>query len=185
MNKKKHTLKSGSYLRARFTLKITYHYIAFFSQIGSKYAVGFYINSYNFVPNRDMLTIAAEEGKQTEQNQNRISKIPFGCIRKKLCFRFLFDCLFFRSIVRSVGTSTCVPFLQSLFHCIRTSDTWWTRQRSLPPAPRCCEVKYYKRQDFKRSQKIYLYISRSIQPPRLQNPRLRNGIPVIILDPVV
>lgn len=81
---------------------------------------------------RDAATMARRRpGKQTEQNQNRISKIPFGRIRKELCFRFLFDCLFFRSIVGSVASR-----LRHAYHfcgvysiVFGRSDTWRTSRR--------------------------------------------------------
>lgn len=79
-------------------------------------------------------------GNQTKQNQNRISKIPFGRIRKKCCFRFLFDCLFFRSIVGLSGLRHAYPFLQSLFHCVGSNDIWRTSADACRGGHGSCEV---------------------------------------------
>lgn len=148
----------------------------------------FYVYSYSFVPGCDMLTIAAEEAtRENKPNKikNRISKIPFGRIRKELCFRFLFDCLFF---VPLLGLS-----LRHAYHFCKVYSIVFDEMtfdgRDVAACPRhrslAREVEYFKRHrvEGKRSKKI---ISSFVPRLRsLRHPRLRNGIPVIILDPIV
>lgn len=134
-------------------------------------------------------------GNQTKQNQNRISKIPFGRIRKKCCFRFLFDCLFFRAIVGLSGCDTRTHFctVYAIVLEWHLTDDW------LPPAPGSAPRLpwphiLYRSYIRSRSQKtdsihpaspVRRYITSTKIGHKEWHPRLRNGIPVIILDPVI
>lgn len=110
--------------------------------------------------------MAAEEARQPQTKQkfkNRISKIPFCRIRKKFCFRFLFDCLFFPAIVEDVGTMTLVHiFAKSIplcrYHSVtcdgrtrtdeRLATSGWPR-----PRPPCCYPRVSAREDVRAATK--------------------------------
>lgn len=140
--------------------------------------------------------MAAEEarGKPNQTKSKPDFQNPVRSHSKEMLFSISIRLFVFSSHCWSVGLRHAYPFLHSLCHCVgMTSDGRLTAPgtRLRTPAPvtshtlQILHSRSQKTDSIHPASPVRRYITSTKIGHKEWHPRLRNGIPVIILDPVI